>query len=290
MQLIINDLKVAHDELAYDTLDTHEYVGQQIITMKPTSFNFFACCATLAKAYLWIGDTQNALKYANEVIDWNANHWSPGFDWIHYTSMQQTNRNVLDCTFSSEHLFRLVINDWEDIANYYFMKDGGVDVLSPSDATVEDIYEISSGLGTDYRYTKCFEQDGEKRYLAKFWYNAGSRYNNYYPLLRMSDAFYIAAECLKDSNKKRAIELLNTVRDNRNLYLVPLSEDLTAEQIQNEIYKEYRKEYIGEHGEVFFYCKRLNLSEIKGTSTRGSKNVYVLPIPSNDQEFGGYSN
>ena len=80
------------------------------------------------------------------------------------------------------------------------------------------------------------------------------------------------------------------MRDNRNLYLVPLSEDLTAEQIQNEIYKEYRKEFIGEHGELFFYYKRLNISEIKGTATRGSKNVYVLPIPSNDQEFGGYSN
>ena len=290
MQLIINDLKLAHDELAYDTLDTHEYGGEQIITMKPASFNFFACCATLAKAYLWMGDTQNALKYANEVIDWNERRWSPGYSWINYTNMQQTNRNELDCTFSTEHLFRLVINDWEDIGNYYFKKEGGVNVLTPSDATVEDIYEITTGMGTDYRYTKLFEQDGEKRYLAKFWYNTGGRYNNYYPLLRMSEAFYIAAECLKNSNSKKAVELLNTVRDNRNLYLVPLSKDLTADQIQNEIYKEYRKEFIGEHGELFFYYKRLNISEIKGTATRGSKNVYVLPIPSNDQEFGGYSN
>lgn len=290
MQLIINDLLTAHDELAYDTLDTHDYYGEQIITMKPLNFNFFACCATLAKAYLWIGDTENALKYANEVIDWHDRRYSPGFNWIHYTSMQQTNRNELDCTFSTEHLFRLSIIDWEDIANYYFKAVGGTSVITPSDATVEDIFEVSSGMGTDYRYTKCFEQDGESRYLAKFWYNTGSSFNNLYPLLRMSEVYYIAAECLKNTNKARAISLLNTVRENRNLYLVPLSEDLTADQIQNEIYKEYRKEFIGEHGELFFYYKRLNISEIKGTATRGSKNVYVLPIPSNDQEFGGYSN
>ncbi|MBQ7440345.1 MAG: RagB/SusD family nutrient uptake outer membrane protein, partial [Prevotella sp.] len=109
-------------------------------------------------------------------------------------------------------------------------------------------------------------------------------------LIRMTDAYYIAAECLKNSNKKRAIEILNIVRDHRNLGLFPLSEDLTADQIQNEIYKEYRKEYIGEHGELFFYYKRTNASEIKGAAVRPGKSVYVLPIPSNDQEFGGYSN
>ena len=38
-----------------------------------------------------------------------------------------------------------------------------------------------------------------------------------YPVLRMSEAYYIAAECLKDSDPKRAIELLNTVRYNRGL-------------------------------------------------------------------------
>lgn len=84
--------------------------------------------------------------------------------------------------------------------------------------------------------------------------------------------------------------MLNLVRENRNLYLFPLANDLTADQIQDEIYKEYRKEFIGERGELFFYYKRLNAPEIKGASVRPGKSVYVLPIPSNDQEFGGYSN
>jgi hypothetical protein len=109
-------------------------------------------------------------------------------------------------------------------------------------------------------------------------------------MLRPTEAFYIAAECLKSSNSTRAIELLNEVRENRNLSLLPLADNLTSDQIQEEIFKEYRKEFVCEGGQLFFYYKRLNASEIKGASVRPGKSVYVMPIPSNDAEFGGYSN
>ncbi len=290
MQLVVKDLLVAHEELAYDTLNTYDYYGSPAYRLPRNCFNFFACAATLARAYLWMGDTQNALKYANEVINRVENNQNGGIYWVHYTNMQQTNRYELDMAFTTEHLFQLIINDWEDIGNYYFKKEGGANVLNPSDASTQNIFEVDMGFGNDYRYLKGYEQDGEKRYMAKFWYMEGSSYNNLYPVIRMTDAYYIAAECLKNSNSKRAIELLNTVRENRNLSLFPLSENLTADQIQNEIFKEYRKEYIGEHGELFFYYKRMNAAEIKGAAVRPGKGVYVLPIPSNDQEFGGYSN
>jgi len=290
MQLIIKDLLDAHTELAYDTLNTHDYYGSQIYTMDRNRFSYYACCATLARAYLWMGDKQNALKYAMEVIEPRENEKETGYSWVHYTNMQQTNRNELDMAFTTEHLFQLIINDWEDIGNFYFTKNGGANVLNPSDANAQAIYEVDLGYGNDYRYLKGYEQDGEKRYMAKFWYLAGSTYNNRYPIIRMTEAWYIAAECQKDTNAKEAIRLLNEVRENRNLSLFPLSEDLNATQIQDEIYKEYRKEFIGECGQLFFYYKRLNLPEIKGASVRPGKQVYVLPIPSTDQEFGGYSN
>ena len=137
---------------------------------------------------------------------------------------------------------------------------------------------------------KGYEQDGEKRYMAKFWYMEGSSYNNLYPVIRMTDAYYIAAECQKNTNPANAIALLNTVRENRNLSLFPLSDNLTPDQIQEEIFKEYRKEFVGESGQLFYYYKRLNATEIKGASTRPNKGIYVLPIPNNDKEFGGYTN
>lgn len=79
------------------------------------------------------------------------------------------------------------------------------------------------------------------------------------------------------------------VRNNRHLSLYPLSEDLTPDQIQNEIYKEYRKEFLQE-GQLFYYYKRLNANEIKGANVRPNRSIYVLPIPSVDTDFGGYEN
>ena len=93
-----------------------------------------------------------------------------------------------------------------------------------------------------------------------------------------------------DSEPEKAVELLNEVRDNRNLKLFSLDSSLTPQQIQQEIYKEYRKECVGEGGQLFFYYKRRNAQQIAGTAVKPGKSVYVLPIPENDVEFGGYAN
>ncbi len=170
--------------------------------------------------------------------------------------MQQTGLNELDMAFSCEHIFHLTVNNWEDIANYYFAKKGGDDVLNPSDATQQDIYEVSRGFGNDYRYLKGYTMDGDTKYLCKFWHVEGGKYND----------------------------------ENRNLKLFPLDSNLTPQQIQQEIYKEYRKEFVGEGGQLFFYYKRRNAQQIAGTAVKPGKSVYVLPIPENDTEFGGYSN
>lgn len=294
MNLIIKDLLTAREALTHDSLK----IGSSSSTWRSQRrcyFNYFAATLTLARAYLWMGDTENALKYANEIIAVDEDEdgpysYSSPFAWVHYTTMESSNRMEVDYAFSSEQIFYLLMNDWEDTANYYFSSEAGDNYLSPSEDKADEIYEFASGYGNDYRYLKGYEQDGDKKYACKFWHIEGNPYCDRYPLLRMSEAYYIAAECLKTSNPTRAIDLLNTVRDARNLSLLPLSYDLTTDEIQQEIYKEYRKEFVGEGGQLFFYYKRLNAQTITGSATRPGKSVYVLPIPTNDKDFGGYTN
>lgn len=290
MQLIIDDLLAAKDCLEHDSLKISydPYIQRE---SRICYFNYYAAIATLARAYLWAGDKTNALIYANEIIDIiEEDNYSRPFSWVHSTAVETQYDYECDRIFSSEHIFNLKINDWEDIANYYFKSTGGINSLSPSVDKAMEIYELSNALGNDYRYLKGFAQDGENRYLCRFWHYENGRYNDIYPLIRMTEAFYIAAECLKESDPQRAIELLNEVRDARNLSAYPLPETLSSDQIQEEIYKEYRKEFMGEGGQLFYYYKRLNASEIKGGGITPSKAVYVLPIPSTDIEFGGYTN
>lgn len=294
MQLIIRDLLKAYDLLKADPacLESERFDWAVANSQRLPRFNYYACVATLARAYLWNGDKENALKYANEIIDINNGEMvglSHPFGWVSYTVFQSSNKHDYQPSFYTEHVFRLSVNEWEDNANKYFHKEMGVNSLSPSYDYANEIYELASGLGADYRLAYGFEQDGSDRYLSKFWYVEGRLANGMIPLLRMTEAYYIAAECLKESNPQRAVEILNYVRSNRGLSNNLLPETLTAEQINEEIFKEYRKEFLGE-GQLFFYYKRLNMSDIKGAPVPGSKAVYVLPIPSSDIEFGGYEN
>jgi len=290
MDLIIKDLLTARENLSHDSLK----IGSSPYTWRSQRtcyFNYYAATLTLARAYLWKGDTENALKYAKEIIDKNEEDaLSPPFGWVHYTIMQSTNKTEIDYSFSSEHIFHLLMNDWEDTGAYYFTSAASTNALSPSEDTAQDIYELSKGYGNDYRYLKGYEQDGEKKYMCKFWHIEGNAYCDIYPLLRLSEAYYIAAECKKTSDPDGAIDLLNTVRSARNLSLLPLEYGLTADEIQNEIYKEYRKEFVGEGGQLFFYYKRTNAQTITNSAVRPGKSVYVLPIPTNDKDFGGYTN
>ena len=84
---------------------------------------------------------------------------------------------------------------------------------------------------------------------------------------------------------RQAVRYLNTVRNNRYLDFDPLDENLPVTQIQNEIYKEYRKELVGE-GQLFYYYKRLNFASIPGSAVSGSDDIYVLPMPETEVEFG----
>lgn len=291
MDLIIADLLKARDYLMHDSI--HAATDHYKYTNRRYYYNFYANELVLARAYMWKGDKQNALKYAQTIIesmeDLGLSH---PFTWVHYTSMQSGSMKDRDMIFSIEHLFHLAMNDWKDLTDLYFKSAGGLSALSPSETKANKIYELESGLGNDYRLLRGYEQDGEKKYMTKYWVVEGSTYVNMYPVLRMTEAYYIAAECLKDSNSKKAIELLNTVREHRGLNLDSnmLPDNLTADEIQKEIYKEYQKEFVGEGGQLFFYDKRLNLHTIEGSAKPADKSVYVLPIPDTDKEFGGYTN
>ena len=294
MDLIIADLLKAGEYLAHDSIYASEqhYIHRGRIKY----YNYYANELALARAYLWKGDKQNALKHTQPIIDIleDENLYSTPFSWVHYTSMQAQDMRDRDLIYSSEHLFTLAMDKtwWEKQTNFYFKSAGGVSALSPSETKANKIYEVDNGLGNDYRMLRGYEQDGDRRYICKFWEVEGSSYVNMYPVLRMTEALYIAAECLKDSDPKRAIALLNTVRTNRGLSLDSnmLPETLSADEIQQEIYKEYQKEFVGEGGQLFFYDKRLNNASIEGATRPAGKSVYVLPIPDTDKEFGNYEN
>ncbi|MDR0544661.1 MAG: RagB/SusD family nutrient uptake outer membrane protein [Odoribacteraceae bacterium] len=282
LDLVIADLNAAVELLKSDPLclasSGDAYLERPA---RARRFNYYAARATLARAYLWRGDLENARVHAEVVID------DACFSWVHYTAAMAANINERDAIYKNEHIFRLDIVKMEDVVKPYVTATAGVNKLSPSEVQMDNIYEVSAAaLGMDYRYVYHYAYDGSERYHSKFWQPEGGTYNDMMPLARLSEMYYIAAEAWVERDSiVRAVGLLNTVRDARGLSNYPLAETLTPLQVKEEIYKEYRKETLGE-GQLFYYYKRLNYPVIPGSARPGNDAIYVFPLPDNEVEFG----
>jgi hypothetical protein len=284
IDLIIADLEKSVKLLTVDSL--YSSATPYNHTSRRSYFNYFAAELTLARVYLYKGDLQNALKHAQVIIAESELTNNSALFWTHVSSLETTYEYEVNRLYTTEHVFQLRINSMNDIIKYSFTSLAGVNSLSPSDTKADVIYEkTSKGYGNDYRLLKCFQYDGANRYFSKFWQYENGPHNNILPVLRKTEAYYIAAEALINTDKARAISLLNEVRSHRKLSDFPLQEVLTADEVRNEIFKEYRKEFLGE-GQLFFYYKRLNLPSIEGAGVAANNSIYVLPMPDNEVEFG----
>ncbi len=160
----------------------------------------------------------------------------------------------------------------------------------------EDLLEINDTLDfvsdnpgdKDYRLFENFYKSTENsgvRFL-KFPDLLNEYLSSYLPLLKLSELYLIAAETAPDLNE--GLNYLNMQRSSANV-LPSLSADdiVSAELLQDEIEKEYKKELLAE-GQLFYYFKRLNLDTFTGTNgvtiREVDDEIYVFPIPT-DQGF-----
>ncbi|MNN39176.1 SusD family protein [compost metagenome] len=114
--------------------------------------------------------------------------------------------------------------------------------------------------------------------IRKFWVTADNvtvltDYKQL-PMLRTSELYLILAETAPFSE---GVEYLKTFRANRNISNLTIPGDVPT--LQNEIIKEYRKEFYGE-GQAFYAYKRLNVPKTLILFAPSTAVVnYLLPMP-----------
>lgn len=221
--------------------------------------NYYATKAIYARAAMYANDKVKALKYATEVINDGKNL----FPWVDPATITLSEENNRDFTFSSEQLFCLNVFNLKSLYTIWLSPDVAQSMtLSKGTWFFNKWYEITSVGSTDYRLlylTKTATFGWSTRYIV-MKYIQPDAYNPDYaqriPLIRMSEMYYIAAECNIDTDIDAATDYLNTVRRNRGIN-APLS-SLTSTTVAAELQKEYVKEFWGE-GQLFFFFKRRNL-------------------------------
>ncbi|MBP3567184.1 MAG: RagB/SusD family nutrient uptake outer membrane protein [Paraprevotella sp.] len=293
INLALADLEVAQTELRCDPViatnqgmpDMDEgYEHDRTFKM-----NYYATKLLEARMQLYAGRYSEALSAAKEVINQNTFYWTPETE---ITTSDGSNRNRI---FSEELVFCLYDSNLRSRYSTYFttVENG----LLMNEAGYQAVYELyNPGFSGDYRYAYQNEELDGNYFNTKLMQptSGNTQFMFRIPLMRLSEAYYIAAECELELNQDipTCIGYLNTVRSHRNL-TDGIQTTISKTEARDEILKEYRKEFMCE-GQLYYYYKRLNFTAIPIVTAVGNTVTtnyvepnYIFPLPDDEIEYGG---
>lgn len=249
-------------------------------------FNYWAVLAEKARVYLYMGNKEKALEYAEKVIKEGP------FSWTSESAVSSGDR-----VFQTELIAALEVTSLPDYYDAGFKSEKYC--LYEMGWSSPNVYtNIVFDDTNDYRYLYLLTNDkyNNKTIPCKYNQETGSgktMKKQTVPLIRLGEMYMIAAECLASSAPDKAIELLRDLRLHRG-YLTDdrgISDGLSEDAIKQVIAKEMRKETYLE-GQMWFYLKRLQSSQVPYYTTWGNpvtnvdQSVYTFPMPEDEKEYG----
>ncbi|MDR2282687.1 MAG: RagB/SusD family nutrient uptake outer membrane protein [Sphingobacterium sp.] len=271
MNMVISDLNEALILMQDDPAKILGYKEQN-----NHRFNYYAALATKARVLLYRKDNAGAYKVAKEVVD-----KSELFPWIKGAKITAELKNP-DRIFHTELLFAAYSNDLYNNYNDYFYYEQGDNILAGgSKQFIKKMFEEKTA---DYRYTYLWKDPpGIVGYEVFFKYadiadkGIGAQpQRNLIPIIRLSEMYYILAET--DPVPANGLAYLNKVLNARGLGALT-----SVTNLQNEVMKEYRKEFYGE-GQLWYYYKRKKITSVLSTLPTNNNgtipsSAWVVPIP-----------
>ena len=288
---ILTDLLAAETMLgAYDPIVDNGLLlsdapndGPNDLRYRNMRLNYYAVQALIARVALYIGDKDMALEYAENVIaGCHVDH--NYFPWTDRVQLVERK----DYLFSTEVLFGLYDMSAANIFTSYFANGlENANVLRPGcDPSSQGIADIFyEGYVNDFRLNQWAQLRDKSASPAMYFIKYQEREDEdsgsdteegvveedsdtlstaetipqyMIPIIRISEMYLIAAEVYSEmgtaEGDRLAWEKINTLRRARN---VPDREY----ELQDAIFQEFRKEFIGE-GQMFWYYKRRNAPTI----------------------------
>ena len=246
--------------------------GQDVyLRYRQLRMNYYAVLALKARVYLYAGEQARALDVAKKLLtDPKVNEYFPAVD---PTKLLANQRNP-DRVFSTEVLAGIYKKDRVTVYNSYFSSSSaGNNYLHPR---------------KDFVSTSLFASETQD-YRFQTWWPSGETDSEYFyaifmSLIRLSEVYYIAAECEPVLEDKYG--WLNEIRGRRGL---PVSPVISEEDFMTRLRVEYLREFLGE-GQIFFLYKRLFGNIIPSengydlNTYEAKEENYVLPMPSGEIE------
>ena len=269
-------------------LNTEELSNNLFLQNRRHRMNYFAVCGTLARVYLYQGDKGNALLQALDVIEADKFPWTTMEDFLAVDARDK------DRILYKELIFGWYIPNKNDTYNADWFRESTSGMYIDQSVN-QAFYETATVGSNDQRYRQWYSSISQNNNLlsiiTKYRRNNLSDAqdaNRHYlmaPAIRLSELYYIAAECAYPTDPMAAAAYIDAVRIQRGI-----GEPLTVADeagFTEELLKEYRKELLAE-GQVFYAYKRLNhgIPNQNGTTIAPSDAVFVLPLPDDEIIYG----
>ena len=284
---IMRDLDEAEKLLAKDPVipegpmaSALEDENEVYLRYRQLRMNYYAVLALKARVYLYAGEKDKALQAAYKLLkDKTVSEWFPPVD----PNKLLANNVDPDRVFSTEVLMGIYMKKRGDIYTYSFdAENAGNNFLQPRNSFVDG--NLFAGETQDYRYQSQWAQATSigvtghifTKYKAIQDGDAKLFYSSFMPLIRLSEMYYIAAECepkVSDGNS-----WLNQIRTLRGLPEITITDE---NELMSKLRIEYLREFWGE-GQIFCMYKRLfvnilNTENGHNTSTYGPSAARYVP-------------
>ena len=227
---------------------------------RPNRMNYYAVLGLQARVHLWLGEKDEALRYARMVKDATS---VDGKKLFSLGSQADLNRN--DRVFyASEQLFGVAIEEFDDSR----IPDGFKQLTTEVDAlyTIKDIrlslwFANNGGYRSPNKYDNMASSDSQQTKAPSLSV----------PMIRLAEMYLIIAEC---ADLSEANGMYKEFLASRGLVTTELTESNRKEVIQLEYLKEFYAE-----GQMFYVYNRLGTVTIHWGTKECGEDVYVLPLP-----------
>ena len=281
---ILDDLYEADSLLVNDGMN-YDYDADEIFTCeRQYRMNKYAVKALLARVNLWVGNKDEAARYAREVIEG--------------CGLELVSDNSQDVSMKGETLFGLLMDDMETKLSEYWSTDllngcqfAGSSLCGILEDSRNVVFEAQTVGINDIRANGFLSDRSNpvrymcQKYLGDEEYDVEGYYENI-PLIRLSEMYYILSECVSLSE---SVEYINEVRTNRGVsraYAYQADDFRTEEDRREALRNEYSKDFFAE-GQYFYFLKRNNYETFYRCPVTNMRNYYVFPLPDDEIEFGG---
>lgn len=281
-ELLKND-PIVHSEASYLNMPNHYIWNGDYKENKPQDewqyyrqvrFNYYAVKGTKARFYHWMGDRENALEYAKEVIEAEKFRLTNERDYTDAYSDFKANLVML-----SEHLFGVDVPKLQDIVRPLFKDEQALLQMYYPSYYLAPVYENNNNdvryKPGESRYWTVTTSYPPKCYFKKYTGNDKIETSNRVPLLRLAEMYLIMIE---DSKPGMADNYWHDYILARGLP-ESLQETLTSETtVLSRAEKEYLKEFIGE-GQMFFFYKKHKAEKMTSSTTVKVSDMAIYEIP-----------